>query len=344
MARRSKNLIGLDIEPGSIAAVEVAVADGLSVARAAVAHLDPHIVQDGEVTDGQALTEALTALWAANPWLSRKVRIGVANARIIVRVMDLPPLEDPKDLAAAVHFQAGDELPMAIDQAVIDFQSLGMVETPMGMRSRVVLVAARRDMVERVLTAARDAGLRPEGIDLSAFAMIRALGYQEGATLYLSVGGQTNLAVAENGNCLFTRVSTAGLETMAIDLAERQALTLDHARGWLSHVGLVTPLADVEGEQPIIEDARMVLADGVRRVVEDVRATLDFHATQMSGGAAVERVLLTGPAVAVPGFAETLERELGLPVEPRTLAGPDDGIGLERLSVAAGLAVSEVAA
>jgi type IV pilus assembly protein PilM len=344
MARRSKNLIGLDIEPGSIAAVQVAVADGLSVARAAVCDLDPHVVRDGEVTDGEALTEALTALWAANPWLDRKVRIGVANARIIVRVMDLPPLEDPKELAAAVQFQAADELPMALDQAVIDFVSLGMVETPMGTRSRVVLVAARRDMVERVLIAARDAGLRPEGIDLSAFAMIRALGSSDGAALYLSVGGQTNLAVAENGNCLFTRVSTAGIESMAIDLAERQALTLDHARGWLRHVGLGSPLVELEGETPIIEDARMVLVEGLRRVVEDVRATLDFHGTQMAGGAAVERVLLTGPAVAVPGFAEALERELGLPVESRILAGPDDGIGHERLSVAAGLAVSEVAA
>jgi type IV pilus assembly protein PilM len=344
MARRNKNLIGLDIEPGSIAAVQVAVADGLSVARAAVADLDPHIVRDGEVTDGPALTEALSALWAANPWLDRKVRIGVANARIIVRLMDLPPLEDPKDLAAAVHFQAADELPMAVDQAVIDFQPLGMVETPMGQRSRVVLVAARRDMVERILTAARDAGLRPEGVDLSAFAMIRALGNQEGATLYLSVGGQTNLAVAEGGNCLFTRVSSAGLESMAIDLAERQALTLEHARGWLIHVGLTAPLVDIEGETPIIEDARMVLLDGLRRLVEDVRATLDFHGTQMAGGAAVERILLTGPAVAVPGFAESLERELAVPVTPHVMTGPDDGVALERCSIAAGLAVSEVPA
>ena len=59
--------------------------------------------------------------------------------------------------------------------------------------------------------------------------------------LYLSVGGLTNLAVAEDGNCLFTRVSGGGLEAMAVDLAERQGLTLDHARAWLRHVGLETP-------------------------------------------------------------------------------------------------------
>jgi type IV pilus assembly protein PilM len=317
MARRSKTIVGLDIEPGSIAAVQVATADGLTVERAAVADLDPHVVRDGEVADGEALTAALRAMWSQNSWLDRKVRIGVANARIVVRVMDLPPLEDAKDLEAAVQFQAKDELPMAIDQAVIDYQSVGLVETPAGMRHRVVLVAARRDMIERLLNAARAAGLRPEGVDLSAFAMVRALGVEDGPVLYVSVGGLTNLAVAENGNCLFTRVSGGGLEAMAVDLAERQGLTLDHARS--------------------------VLTDGARRVAADVRASLDFHHTQSAGLPMVERVLLTGPAVAVPGFAELLERELGLPVEPRLTPGAPD-VAVERLSIAAGLAVEEIAA
>src|SRR5919112_4609747 len=343
MARRSKTIVGLDIEPGSIAAVQVATADGLSVERAAVVDLDPHVVRDGEVADGEAPTAALRAMWSQNSWLNRKVRIGVANARIVVRVMDLPPLEDEKDLEAAVQFQAKDELPMAIDQAVIDFQSIGLVETPAGTKARVILVAARREMIERLLSAARAAGLRPEGVDLSAFAMVRALGPSDGPALYVSVGVLTNRAVAEGGNCLFTRVSGGGLEAMAIDLAERQALTLDHARAWLRHVGLEQELSEVEGDEDIVADTRNVLTEGARRVATDVRASLDFHHTQSVGGPMVERVLLTGPAVAVPGFAELLERELGLPVEPRLMPGNADG-AVERLSVAAGLAVEELAA
>ena len=93
----------------------------------------------------------------------------------------------------------------------------------------------------------------------------------------------------------------------------------------------------------IVEDARAVLADGARRVATDVRASLDFHHTQSVGGPMVERVLLTGPAVAVPGFADVLERELGLPVESRVLASEADA-GVERLSIAAGLAVEELVA
>jgi Tfp pilus assembly PilM family ATPase len=90
-------------------------------------------------------------------------------------------------------------------------------------------------------------------------------------------------------------------------------------------------------------DARNVLIEGARRVATEVRASLDFHHTQNAGGPVVERVLLTGPAVAVPGFAGVLERELGLPVESRVIPGATDG-GAERLSIAAGLAVEEIAA
>lgn len=343
MARRSKTIVGLDIEPGSIAAVQVATADGLAVERAAVVDLDPHVVRDGEVADGEALTQALRTLWSQNPWLDRKVRIGVANARIVVRVMDLPPLEDQKSLALAVQFQAKDALPMPLEQAVIDFQSVGIVDTDNGPRTRVVLVAARRDMIERLLVATRAAGLRPEGVDLSAFAMVRALGASDAPALYVSVGGLTNLAVADQGNCLFTRTSGGGLEAMAIDLAERQALTLQHARAWLRHVGLEEPVEEIEGDQAIVADARAVLIDGTRRVATDVRASLDFHHAQSAGGPAVERMLLTGPAVAVSGFAAGLERELGLPVESRVMPSSADG-AVERLSIAAGLAVEEVAA
>ncbi len=166
---RTRTLVGLDIEPGSLAAAQVVTAGGLRVARGATAPLEPHVVRDGEVADVEGLAEALRGLWREHKGLGKRVRLGVANARIVVRALDAPPLEDERELAAAVRFQAQDELPMPLDAAVLDFQPLGLVETPNGPRRRVMLVAARREMVERFLTASREAGLRPEGIDLSAF-------------------------------------------------------------------------------------------------------------------------------------------------------------------------------
>jgi type IV pilus assembly protein PilM len=342
MAKSNKHPVGLDIDPSAIVAAEVA-SGPLSVQRAAVAELEAGVVRDGEVADVDGLSAALRRLWRENKGLGKRVRVGVANQKIVVRVVDLPPVSDPKELEAAVRFQAQDQIPMPLDRAVLDFHPLGIVETEAGPRQRVVLVAARRDMVERILAAVRGAGLRAEGIDLSAFAMVRALhapGPEDEQVLYVAVGGLTNLAVAQGATCLFTRTSGGGLEALAVELAERRMLTLEHARAWLAHVGLERPVEEIDGDAAIVGDARAVLSEGARRIAGDVRTSLDFHRGQGSA-ASVARVVLTGPAVAVPGFADALGAELGLPVAAGEVPGGVGGADAGRIVVAAGLALSE---
>jgi type IV pilus assembly protein PilM len=339
-----RNVVGLDIEPGFVVAAQVRTDDGLSVERAACAPLSPGVMRDGEVADTAALAEALRELFRANK-LGRRVRIGVANQRIVVRTVDLPPLTDAKQIAAAARFQAQDLIPMPLDQAVLEHQSLGIVETPDGPRTRVVLVAARRDMIERLHAAARQAGLRPAGIDLSAFAMIRALHRGEsGATLYVSVAGMTNLALAEGTTCVFTRVVPGGVEALAAELAERRGLTLEHARGWLVHVGLSAPLETVDGDPEIVAEARRVLQEGVRRIADEVRNSLDYYRAQ-SNALAAEQAVLTGAAVAIPGFADELGAAIGIPLTRGAVAearpGVNGDIDAARLTVAAGLAIEQ---
>lgn len=360
-----RSVVGLDIEPGYVTAVEAQPGD-LAVERAAAAPLAPGVVRDGEIADVDALAEVLRGFFREHGF-GRRVRLGVANQRIVVRTVDLPPLEDRKELAAAVSFHAQEHIPMPLEQAVLDFQSLGVVETPDGPRTRVVLVAARRDMIERLLMAARRAGLRPSGIDLSAFAMVRALQLtgdvapseaagggeaaqpeQTGeATLYVCVGGMTNLALADGPRCVFTRVVAGGTETMAQELAERRGLTLEHAHQWLVHVGLVTPVDEVEGDPAIVSEARTVLGDGVRRIGDEVRNSLDYYRMQ-EGAIALGDAVLTGPAAAIEGFADGLGHQVSLPVRLGLVAearpGALGGIDAGRLAVAAGLTVEERAA
>jgi type IV pilus assembly protein PilM len=347
-SQRSRTIVGLEIEPGRVAAAEVTVNGAVQLERAANIELPVGAVRDGEVIDVETVSAALRTLWSDNKNLGRNVRIGVANAKIVVRTIDVPPLTDAKMLDAAVRFVASQELPMPMDAAVLDWQSLGVVDTPEGQRHRVLLVAARREMVESVLAAVNGAGLKAQGIDLSAFAMVRVLGAGETEpALYLSIGGLTNLAVVIDGVVVFTRVAGSGMEGLAIELAERRVLTLDHARLWLRHVGLEQPLEEVEGDPDIVADARAILIDGTRRLAADVRASLDFHHSQMTVGAPVARVILTGAAVAVPGFVAALQNELGLPVEVRTVAagtGLGDEADRAAATVAAGLAVERVAA
>ena len=345
MARSPKNkrpIVGLDIEPGAVAAAQVTPGAPLTVAVAATAPLPPNVVRDGEVADVETLAAVLKEMFKEHK-LDRRVRVGVANQRIVVRTLELPPVEDRAELEAAVRFLAQDELPMPLEEAVIDFHPLGIVDTENGPRQRVVLVAARRQMIEQVIAAVRAAGLRAEGIDLSAFAMVRALGDADAApTLFLSVGGLSNLAIAEEGTVNFTRVSGSGLEGMAGVLAERRQIPVEEARQLLVAVG-------VEGEiEPGTEEeagmARSVLVEGVRRIAQEARASVDFHEAAATGAGSVERVVLTGAVVGIRGFTEALADELGLPVVPGVVPGGLNDAHGARFAVAAGLAVEEAEA
>ena len=346
MAKRTKTLVGLDIDASGIVATSVTVNGTLRIDQAAVTALEPGIMRDGEVTDVEGLATALRTLYRANKGLDKRVRVGLANQKIVVRIIELPYLENEKELEAAVHFQAQDQLPMPLEQAVLAHQKLDVITDGTLRRQRILLVAARREMVDRVLAAVRSAGLKPEGIDLSAFAMVRALhhgGAEDENVLYLAIGGLTNLAVARGTDCTFARASGGGVEALAIELAERNKLTLAHAHGWLTHVGMLTPIEAIDGDPEIVENARQILLDGVRRIASEVRSSLDFHRMQ-DDTATVSRAVMTGAANAIPGFGAALAVELGMPVEQGAVPGAPDGVDAGRLTVAAGLALDEALA
>ena len=262
--RSSADVIGLDIQPGFVAAVKARVNGSIVAERAAAVPLAADTMRDGEVFDEDALATALRELFA-DARLPKRVRVGVANQRTVLRTLELPPVTDEKELAAAVSFQAQDQVPMPLGNAVLDFHALGIIDTPAGPRQRVVLVAAQRDMVERLLQSVRAAGLTPEGVDLSAFALIRSLYRREAEAadeeqeqlrrvLYLNVDGLSNLAIAEGTACRFTRVVGSGLEGMAVELAERRGIALVDARARLLEADLTRPpLPDPPAVEPAPE-------------------------------------------------------------------------------------------
>jgi type IV pilus assembly protein PilM len=344
--RKNKNqsVVGLDLDPSHIAAAEVSVNGHISIKRGAFAELRPGILRDGEVTDAPALAEALKTFFADND-LPKTVRLGVANQRIVVRSLDMPPLEDSKALDAAVRAEAPDHIPMPMDEAILDYVVLGPVQTVAGPRIRVVIVAVRREMIDKLVSATKDAGLKLEGIDLAAFGMVRALAAAdaEGAVLYINVAGLTNVAVANHSGCLFTRAAAGGLSAIVASLAERRTLTLEHSRMWMGHVGLVTPLEDVEGDPELVAATRATLEEGVHQLADTVRNSLNFYRMQ-DNAETVDRAVLVGPAVAIAGFAERLAELLGLPVEPAVVAtesSVNGDVDPGRLTVAAGLAVED---
>jgi type IV pilus assembly protein PilM len=413
LGRRSGgNVVGLDIQPGHVAAVQAHVNGSIVADRAAALPLPADTMREGEVLDEGALTETLRELFHESG-LSRQVRVGVANQRTVLRTLELPPITEHKELDAAVRFQAQEQVPMPLDNAVLDFHALGVHDTPEGPRQQIVLVAAQRDMVGHLLSAVRDAGLRPQGVDLSAFALIRSL-YRpdpehDGRVLYLNVDGLTNMAIAEGAVCRFTRVVGGGMEAMASQLAERRSIPVADARALIAAADLTiavpapaepatldlsepaapeqqAPAETIDPEpstdRPYGEsledsltasesfaalaeqeaqasspspsdtasdanaDVRIVLENGLREIAGEVRNSLDFHRSQ-EGGGEVALVVLSGAALDVPGFADALQSELGVPVTRETVgmaAGALGGapVSAQRLAVAVGLAVEEM--
>ena len=367
--KHERSLVGLDINAASVAAVELRANGTVEVVGHGVAPLAPGAFREGEVADADALADALKHLFSEHK-LSNNVRLGIANQRVAVRTVYLPPIPDPDELAAAIRFQAQEHIPMPIDRVVLDWEVVGHVEGPTGERQiEVVVVAARREMVHTMVEAMNAAGLRPTGIDLSAFGMIRALaprddaavkaalaalnggGEQGGeaespappsATLYCNLDDVTNLAVAQGAACMFTRVSPFGLEGIAQKLAERSQLTLEHARMWLTHVGLEQPLETIEGDPEIVRSTRTVLEAAVAKLVDELRMSLSYYASQEHSHEVVN-VVVCGPGTAIPGLAEAMQGGVGYPFEigrPGALNDLDAATAA-RLTLSYGLALDE---
>jgi type IV pilus assembly protein PilM len=357
---KTNTVVGLDIEAGSVAATEVSSNGSAQVTGFGITPLDPGICRDGEVADPEELGKALKELFTQHK-LSRSVRIGVASQRVAVRSLRLPLIEDHNELETAIRFQAQDHIPMPLEQAVLDWQVVGRVRHAEGGGGHVdvVIVAGRRDMLTAVMGGARAAGLRPVGIDISAFGMVRALAdspqgaaYPDiagnpaaevaQATLFCNIGDVMNLAVARGSTCLFTRIASFGIEGMAQRLAERKQLKLEHARQWLPHVGLDVDPTTVEGDPEMVAATREVLAEGASRLADELRLSLEGYGAQ-EAAAPVDEVVAAGSGTTIPGLVPALQDKLGLPFRvgrPLPLGHLDEQTAA-RLTLSYGLALEE---
>jgi type IV pilus assembly protein PilM len=227
-----RGTIGLDIDGRYVAAAQV---ESGRIVRSASLDLPEGLVHDGEVTDAPALAQQLKT-FVADAGLPRNVRLGVANQQIVVRVIELPRIDDEKQRNAAVRFQASEAIAMPLDEAVLDHQVAGHAEAPDGTaRMQVVVVAARSRMIDTLLEAVKGAGLKAEGIDLDAFALVRTLAAdgddsEDSARVFCHLAGVTNLAVAVGSGCFFTRALSAvwGEEDSGSRLADEIRLSIDY--------------------------------------------------------------------------------------------------------------------
>jgi type IV pilus assembly protein PilM len=294
--------VGLDLNGTYVAAVSVV---GGVIQDAASADLPSGLIRDGEVDDVDGLSHVLRDFMKAQNF-GKNVYLGIANQQIAVRSLDIPMIEDPDERTAAVRFQASEAVAMPLDEAVLDYQVIGQSTPTEGTGSmRVIVVAAREPMVLRLVDAVRGAGLRPAGIDLSAFALMRVIAPQgepepAPARVYCHLGGVTNLAVGVGETCVFTR-----------------------------------PLATVwDGGSGEFTSA----------LAEEIRLSMDYYMGQPDARQ-VSEILLAGPGSQRPGIADQVAGLVGLPVSAAQPLGRLGAASLRmgddpsRYTVAAGLAL-----
>jgi type IV pilus assembly protein PilM len=208
---KSHTHVGLHIDPQRASAVAV---DRKRVSAAASIELPPGAVTDTGVAHVDQLSEALRELFSRGDF-GRRVYMGLSVQHGVVRLLDMPLIEDEAERESAVRFQAAEAIAMPLDEAILDYAFVGQtVAPPGGPRMQVVLAAARRGPVQEFVEAVQAAGLKPVGLELEPFALVRALGdpamENEAARLYCHIGSSNSvLAIAVGHTCLFTRSAPA---------------------------------------------------------------------------------------------------------------------------------------
>jgi len=317
-----EDIVGLRIGSSQLAAARVVNNGSRELVQLARTELAPGIVVAGEVREPEELAKAVKTFFASNKLPRRGVRLGVASSRIGVRVLEVPRIDDPRQLENAIRFKAHEAIPIPVADAVLDHVAIGDGVDDNGLPVRRVLVAfAHRDLVTRHADACRKAGIRLHGIDLEGFALLRALSAPADgepatrAVVVIAIGhDRTVFAVSDGLVCEFTRVlewggsSLDAALTRALDLAPEEATAVKHSLSLNAGDGADGGLSPVQAEA-----ARAAIRDELGVLGRELVASLNFYQTR-PGSLDLGELLVTGGGAQVPGLLEELERVIGVPV------------------------------
>jgi type IV pilus assembly protein PilM len=362
----ARTLVGLDIGSSGLRAAEFSTGNRrLRLRKFAQLDLPAGVVRAGTVVDPEALTEALVELWSIGKFRSRTVALGVANAGVLVRQMDLDWMA-PGDFAKGLRFQVEDALPMPVDDANLDYHLLDDLEvedqdgSPRRV-ARVLLVAAAREMVDAFVQAADGAGLRAVSVDLVPFALVRAAaastppGPDETPPLeaLVDIGFDVvTLVVHRGGQPQYVRM-LPGVGSDAITQAIQQQYdwSWEEAERTKVVVGLAghsTLLPEVPRADGLDHPAQRVVAAEAEALAAEIVTTLDY--VRDAERPELARVLLAGAGSRLGGLTELFQQRLGLPVERMELTdrvraprrGRDDDADDVSLMIPAGLCLGSV--
>ena len=321
-------------------------------------------VVEGEIVDPLAVSAAIKECLRSAGIRAKYACLGVSNQKVVVRLVDLPFMQND-ELAGAIQFQAQDYIPIPIEEAILSYERIGEYVTPSDEHMmEVLLVAAQSDMINNVVAAADGAGVRPERIDVTSFALARALvgladvpffgdeGAGAATCIVHITSGLTNILVVESGIPRFTRVSSFGGNQFTQAVANVLNVPFEEAEALKLEIGLPAldgSVTEVAGTDPqTVSSVQDTLEREANKFIAEVRRSLDYYITQATQAKHIERVVLAGNGSNMAHLMDYLTQGLqaqvvmGDPLQNVTVArGIEDLVFADRqgCAVAVGLAM-----
>lgn len=317
---RTRTTIGLDIGSGLIKLVVITHGSGDPVlSKVAMRTVVDDAIVEGEVMDPGIVSEAIRSLFQELGIKPKNVVTAVGGRDVIIKKI---PMDRMKETEARelIRWEAEQHVPFDMDNVELDFQILDPESE--GLQMSVLLVAAKRELVETKLSLLKDIGIDASVIDVDAFALHNAfeVNYPDamkGVVGLVNIGHEaTNVNILDEGVPVLTRDLPVGTRRFREDLQRERGLSAEEAQKLLQGFetsDVLTPFLQSRGEE---------LAVGIERAAA-------FLQTASRSAAGLSRLFLSGGGARIPGLAKVLGERLKMPVQ---LANP-----IERIQVADGV-------
>ena len=326
---RRKSSVGLDIGSGFVKLIEVDHSgDQPEVTRVAMRPLMPDAIVEGEVMDPGLVAETIRGLVADAEVKDDEVVTAIGGHDVIIKRISMDRMAE-EDARQVLPFEAERHVPFDIQSVELDFQILDPESDEPQMD--VLLVAAKRDLVQDKMALLANAGLSPRVIDVDAFALHNAFEHNHpevrtGIAALVNVGHEmTNVNVVVDGVPILTRDIAFGSRRIREDLQRERGLTAEEAE-------------DVVQGRKQMDDLKVFVDRGVEEVAMGVERAAAFLMTRESGES-LGRIFLSGGGARIPGLAEALADRMG--IETR-VANPFERVPV-RSGAASGLTLDEAA-
>ncbi len=305
---RDGHAIGIDLGATSVRAaiLTLGTTDGRpSVTMHGIGSipLPPGAVVNGVVADSNVVTAALKQLWKDNDFGCTNVILGIANPQVVVRSLQIPNLT-AQQRAKALPFQAREIIALPLDQVILDFAQVGEPD-PATNVANGLLIATPRQPVLAAVEAVERAGLTVARVDLSSFAVLRSTALENLLVeAVIDLGAHlTTIVIHNRGVPQLVRTLARGGQELTDLVAERMRLSGPDAELAKAQIGLVGARDAETGP----------LDEGIRPLLAEIRSSINYFRAG-SDGAQLERIALTGGAARLPGLAEALSKQNGVPV------------------------------